>query len=64
MQLLYPLLPFRTVTLASSDITLQDQRSVNKGMLGIPWWPSGLDFELPMQGDQVQSLVRELDPTC
>ena len=50
MQLLYPLLPFRTVILASSDITLQDQCSVDKGMLGLPWWSSGLDFELPMQG--------------
>ena len=31
---------------------------------GLPWWPSVWDSELPMQGTQVQSLVRELDPTC
>ena len=31
---------------------------------GFPWWSSGSDSKLPMQGAQVQSLVRELDPTC
>ena len=30
---------------------------------GFPWQSSGLDSELPIQGTQVQSLVRELDPT-
>ena len=28
----------------------------------LPWWSSGYDSMLPMQGTQVQSLVRELDP--
>ena len=32
--------------------------------LGLPWGFSGYDSELPMQGVQVWSLVRELDPTC
>ena len=29
----------------------------------LPWSSSGWDSELPVQGSQVQSLVRELDPT-
>ena len=29
---------------------------------GLPWWVSGQDSMLPIQGAQVQSLVRELDP--
>ena len=28
--------------------------------LGFPWWPSGWDFMLSLQGAQVRSLVREL----
>jgi len=31
---------------------------------GLSWWSSGSDSVLPAQGAQVQSLVRELDPTC
>ena len=31
---------------------------------GLPWWPSGYDSTLPIQGGQVRSLLRELDPTC
>ena len=31
---------------------------------GLPWWSRGQDSELPVQGAQVRSLVRELDPTC
>ena len=31
---------------------------------GLPWWPSGQDPTLRMQGAQAGSLVRELDPTC
>ena len=27
---------------------------------GLPWWPSGKDSVLPMQGAQVRSLVKEL----
>ena len=30
--------------------------------LGLPWWCS--DSSLSMQEAQVQSLVRDLDPTC
>ena len=30
----------------------------------LPWWSSGKDSELLMQGARVWSLVRELDPTC
>ena len=30
---------------------------------GLPWWSSGQDSMLPVQGSQVLSLVRELDPT-
>ena len=33
-------------------------------MWGLLWWSSGWDSALPMQGTPVQSLVRELDPTC
>ena len=32
-------------------------------VLGLPSWRSGKDSVLPMQGAQVRSLVRELDPT-
>ena len=32
--------------------------------LELPWWSSGSDSMLLMQGSQVQSLVRELDLTC
>ena len=34
-----------------------------KESLGLPWWASGQDSKFPMQGAQVQFLVRELDPT-
>ena len=30
---------------------------------GLPWWPSGWDSALWIQGAQVQSLAEELDPT-
>ena len=32
--------------------------------LGLPWWSSGWDSMLPMQGTLVLSLVEELDPSC
>ena len=32
--------------------------------MGLPWWSSDWDSNLPMQGAQVLSLVKELDPTC
>ena len=31
---------------------------------GLPWWSSGWDSTLQVQGSQVHTLVRELDPTC
>jgi len=31
---------------------------------GHSWWLGGKDSVLPMQGAQIPSLVRELDPTC
>ena len=31
---------------------------------GLPWWSSGLDSKLPVQGAWVRSLVRELHPAC
>ena len=31
---------------------------------GLPWWSSGWDSVLPMQGAWVRSLVRELRSTC
>ena len=31
---------------------------------GRPWWSKGLHSALPVQGAWVQSLFRELDPTC
>ena len=35
-----------------------------KFFVGLPWWSSGWDSLLPVQGARVRSLVRELDPTC
>ena len=32
--------------------------------LGLPWWSSGQDSAVPVQGAQILSLVRELDPMC
>ena len=29
-----------------------------------PWWFSGFDSAFPMQGAQVSSPVRKLDPIC
>ena len=31
---------------------------------GLPWWSSGQDSIFPMQGAQVPSLGRKLDPPC
>ena len=30
----------------------------------LPWWSSGCDSTLAVQETEVQSLVKELDPTC
>ena len=32
--------------------------------LGLPWWFSGYDSMLPLQGAQLQTLFRELRSTC
>ena len=32
--------------------------------LGLAWWSSGPDSMLPIQGTQVQSLIKELEPPC
>ena len=54
------------------DLLLRQGRckNMNKGTKirnvweGLPWWSSGWDSMLPMQGAWVQSLVGELDPAC
>ena len=52
----------REMTLISFNSQIRiSVAKVNK-VQGLPWWSSGQDFMLPMQGDQVQLLVRELDP--
>ena len=33
--------------------------SQKSSRVGIPWWSNGEDSELPLQGAQAQSLVRE-----
>ena len=38
--------------------------TIKKQQQGLPWWSSGQDSKLPMQGAQVPFPVRELDPTC
>ena len=41
------------------------RKGFKKGLvLGLPWWSSGWDFKLPMWEAWIQSLVREMDPTC
>ena len=39
-------------------------REIKMRTLGLPGWSCGYDFMLSMQGAWVQTLVRELDPTC
>ena len=41
-------------------ISLRMKRILDTNTYGLPWWSSAL----PMQGAQVWSLVKELDPTC
>ena len=41
-----------------NDVLLKDC------LWGLPWWSSGYDSALPMQGAWVRFLARELDPTC
>ena len=38
----------------------QDAEAKEISDLGIPWWSSGWDSALPLQGPGVRSLVREL----
>ena len=37
---------------------------VHNWRLGLPWWFSGQDSTLPIQGAQARSVVGELNPTC
>ena len=39
-------------------------REKYNGCMGLSWWSSGSDSVFPLQRAQVQSLGRELDPTC
>ena len=45
------------------DCSLTDDRSF-RSKLGTPWWSRGQDSAPPVHRVWVQSLVRELDPTC
>ena len=40
-------------------VSLQKQKQPSGGL---PWWSSGWDSELPIQGAQVPFLIRKLDP--
>ena len=44
------------------EIMYKNTVSMNKP-IGLPWWSSGLDSTLPLQGARVPFLVGE-DPTC
>ena len=46
--------------------TIQPQKSfyLQNGNSGLPWWSSGWDSALPVQGTWDRCLVKELDPTC
>ena len=54
------------VEMQAGIITLENslQKFLKKLNTGLPWWSSGLDSTLPMQGAQIQFLVRELGPSC
>ena len=45
-------------------VNLVDRKSTSCGMIMVIWLSSGWDSVIPAQGTWVQSLVRELDPTC
>ena len=46
-----------------TQTNVTDQFLTKKCEGELPWWSSGWDSALPMQGDWVPSLVREVDPT-
>ena len=54
--------------IASANIYSQKWKGMKKASKqsgeGLPWWSSGYDSVLTVQGAQVQSLLREVDPTC
>ena len=50
---------------AAVDSAWSQQQSVTRTVpKGLPWWSSGYDSVLPMQGAWVLFLVWELEPTC
>ena len=59
---------FRTLQVEMQDgtITLENilQKFLEKLNMGLPWWSSGLDSTLPMQGAQIQFPLRELGSSC
>ena len=49
-------------TLLSEALSLK-YLVIQKEMMGLPWWSSEFDSELPKYGTGVRSLLEELDPT-
>ena len=60
--MLSTIINFRGIVRLTSLQQVKAQRFKNKGDRDFPDGPAA-DSVLPMQGTQVQSLVRELDPT-
>ena len=48
---------------AEEDYTAHEPQET-RVIEGLPWWASGQECMLPMQGAGVQSLVLELDLAC
>ena len=46
------------------DVETDDTTYRSEDMKALPWWSSDKDSAHPMQGTWVQSLAKELDPTC
>ena len=57
-----PVFKFTNHSLLGSEYLCPHKLHMLKSQ-GLPWWHSDQDPTLPMQGAQVQSMVRELDPT-
>ena len=59
---------FRTLQVEMQDGTITLETSLQKFLeklnMGLPWWSSGSDSTLPMQGAQIQFPVRELGSSC
>ena len=54
----------KTLAISFGPGTYQIKGFLRWKKLGLPRWPSGLYSMLPKQRPGIQSLVRELDPTC